>query len=38
MNSYPIISIMTLFIGAFLVSLVGRKSTLARNIVTNYSP
>ena len=34
MNSYPIISIMTLFIGAFLVSLVGRKSTLARNIVT----
>ena len=37
MNSYPIISIMTLFIGAFMVSLAGRKNAVVRNIITTIA-
>ena len=37
MENFPILAIMTLFMGAFINSLVGRKSAKARNIVVFVS-
>ena len=35
--NFPILAIMTLFVGAFVTSLVGRRNAVARNIVVAVS-
>ena len=37
LNNFPILAIMILFVGAFVTSLVGRRSALARNGVVLVS-
>lgn len=38
MTHFPILAIMALFFGAFLVALVGRKSEILRNGLPSWSP